>query len=254
VALRATVIAYHAVGPCPEESDRENLFVPVNDFADQMAFLARRRTVVSLETLVRGAFEARRPAVAITFDDGFRSVLREAAPILRQRGFPATVFVPTGWMGRRGPWYDIAGCESEVMSESELREVEAMGIQIASHGHEHVDLGRATASEVEADISTSMRVLTDVLGRQPSYLAYPWGRNSQAAREAAAAAGFEAAFSIDVPHEGQYAFARVGITRVDGPLMFALKTSGRYLALRRSRVLSAAYAGVRPLVRRRPRS
>jgi peptidoglycan/xylan/chitin deacetylase (PgdA/CDA1 family) len=246
---RGTVIAYHAIGPCPEAIDRENLFVPVDSFAAQMAYLARRRVVVPLESLVRGEVSAGRPAVAITFDDGFRSVLTTAAPILRRHGFPATVFVPTGWLGRRGPWYEAPGCEVEVMDQPQLREAEQLGIEIASHGHDHLDLEQATRAEAEADIAASVQALTALLDRPPRYLAYPWGRSSKAAREAAAAAGFDAAFSIDLPYGGPYALARVGITRLDGPIVFALKTSGRYAALRRSPLVSRAYALVRPVVR-----
>jgi peptidoglycan/xylan/chitin deacetylase (PgdA/CDA1 family) len=244
----ATVIAYHAVGPCPRSVDRENLFVTEDSFARQMAYLSRRRAVIPLESIVRGELPAGPPAVAITFDDGFRSVLTTAAPILRRHGFPATVFVPTGWLGRRGPWYDAPGCEVEVMDESELREAERLGIELASHGHDHLDLEQATPAEAKADIAASFEALSALSGRPPRYLAYPWGRSSQAARKAAAEAGFDAAFSIDVPHSGVYAFARVGITRLDGSLVFALKTSGRYQAVRRSPLVSGAYSLVRPIV------
>jgi peptidoglycan/xylan/chitin deacetylase (PgdA/CDA1 family) len=251
VRTNGTVIAYHAVAPCPESADPGNLYMPVERFEEQMAYLARRRAVVPLEAIVRGT--APRGSLAITFDDGFRSVLTNAVPILREHGFHATVFVPTGWLGRRAAWYDIHGCEVEVMDESELLEAEQLGIEIASHGHEHLDLERATAAEAEADIAASVEALTGLVGRPPRFLAYPWGRSSEAARQAASAAGFDAAFSIDVPHDGRYAYARVGIARHDGSRTFALKTSGRYLALRRSPVVAGAYSLVKPFVRGRRR-
>ena len=36
----------------------------------------------------------------IAFDDGYASVLREAAPVLAEHGFGAIVFVTTGLVGR----------------------------------------------------------------------------------------------------------------------------------------------------------
>jgi peptidoglycan/xylan/chitin deacetylase (PgdA/CDA1 family) len=251
VAGRATVIAYHAVGDCPRAVDRENLFVSAESFAAQMRYLARRRTVIPLESLVGGRLPPRRKAVAITFDDGFRNVLTVAAPILHEHGFTATVFVPTGFLGRRSAWYDIPSCEMEVMDESELLQLERFGIEIASHGHGHLDLEHATAAEAEADIAASVETLTALVGRPPRYLAYPWGRSSEATRQAVVAAGFDAAFSLDVPHDGRYAYARVGITGLDGLGTFALKTSGRYLALRRSPFLASAYSLVKPFLRGR---
>ena len=42
-------------------------------------------------------------AVAITFDDAFRSVIELALPILSRAGFPATVFAPTAFIGTEEP-------------------------------------------------------------------------------------------------------------------------------------------------------
>ena len=41
--------------------------------------------------------------MAITFDDGYRSVLELALPILEELGVPATLFVPTDYIGSERP-------------------------------------------------------------------------------------------------------------------------------------------------------
>jgi peptidoglycan/xylan/chitin deacetylase (PgdA/CDA1 family) len=239
-----TIIAYHAIGSCAPADDPDNLFLPTRIFEQQMDYLARKRTVVSLDDIVRGTFPRNgKPAVAITFDDGSRSVLTEAGPCLQRLGFPATVFVPTKWIGQRSGWYDPAGCETAIMNEDELREAELIGISVESHGPE----------DAHEDLSTSIEVLRNVIGRTPRYLAYPYGWYSDTAEEAAARY-FEASFSIDKAHGGPYAFERVGITRLDGMLLFAVKTSGRYIRWRRSRLGSAGYALARPLVPRRAKT
>ena len=63
-----------------------------------MSFLRRHRHVVSLADMLEGRLPRGRPAVAITFDDGYRSVLTNAAPILSRLGLVATMFVPTKWI------------------------------------------------------------------------------------------------------------------------------------------------------------
>jgi peptidoglycan/xylan/chitin deacetylase (PgdA/CDA1 family) len=250
---RATVIAYHAVSDCPPAADAEHIYVAPKLFERHMAFLARRRRVLPLESVVRGAVGPGRPAVAITFDDAFRSVLTEAAPILGRHGFPATVFVPTAWLGRRVTWYAPAGCEAEVMDEPDLRALEQLGVSVESHGHEHADLSRFDGEEARRDLKASADRLAEILGRPPRYVAYPWGRSSPAARDAARSAGFEAAFEVDSPADGRFALARVGVTRLDGRALYALKTSGLYPHLRRSRVARGAYTAARPVIRRRAR-
>jgi O-antigen/teichoic acid export membrane protein/peptidoglycan/xylan/chitin deacetylase (PgdA/CDA1 family) len=253
-AQAGTIIAYHAVGSCAPAHDPNNLFMPTHMFEEQMEYLARNRTVVPLADIVHGALPQNgRAAVAITFDDGYSNVLTEAGPCLERHGFPAAVFVPTKWIGQRGGWDGAAGCETVIMTTEELRSAERIGISVESHGHGHIDLGTASAAEAQEDLSRSIDVLREILGHSPRYFAYPYGWYSEIAEEAAARC-FEAAFSIDEPHGGTHAFERVGITRLDGMLVFALKTSGHYIRWRRSRLGSAGYALARPLVPRRAKS
>jgi peptidoglycan/xylan/chitin deacetylase (PgdA/CDA1 family) len=250
LARPATILVYHAVGPCPRGSDPENLFLPTEVFAWQMSFLARYRVVVTLEAAVAGALPTRRPAVAITFDDAYRSVLTNAAPILRRRRFPATVFVPTGSLGRRAEWHEAPGCQLDVMTAEELVEARDAGLEIESHGARHLDLGRAPAAEVERDLGEASAALERILGRPPRLLAYPYGSTSETAQAVAAAGGYAAAFTVDAPEGGPYARARVGVTGLDGRLAYALKTSGRYMRWRHSPLAYGTYRLVRPLVRR----
>ncbi len=253
-ARAGTIIAYHAVGSCAPAEDPGNLFMPTRVFEQHMDYLARNRTVVPLDDVVRETLPPLgKPAVAITFDDGYRSVLTEAGPCLERFGFPATVFVPTKWIGRRSDWYQPKSCDTVIMTADELRQAERIGISVESHGHSHIDLGTAGPADADADLGASFQVLQEVLGRKPRYLAYPYGRYSETA-ECTAERYFEASFSIDMPHGGRHAFERVGITRLDGMLLFAVKTSGRYLRWRRSRLGSAGYALARPLVPRRAKS
>jgi len=248
---RATVIAYHAVGDCPSDDDPYNMFVSPRQFRRQMAFLARWRSVVALDALLAGDIPRKRPAVAITFDDGYRSVLTEASPVLHAYGFPATVFVPTAFVGRRSEWLPPSSCSLEIMLPEELREAEDLGIAVESHGHAHIDFLRAGRAEAEFDLRASIEGLAGIVARRPRYLAYPFGPSSPEARAAAEDCGFDAAFSIDALEEGPYARERVQITPLDGLLAFALKTSGRYLARRHSVLGSRATSLVRPLRRKR---
>lgn len=92
---RLAVLAYHGV----DDADR---------FARHMDHLMRTGNPVTLEETLL-AFEGRGPlpqrAVLITFDDGHRSVLDVAMPILRERGLPAVAFVVAGVVGSSRPFW-----------------------------------------------------------------------------------------------------------------------------------------------------
>ena len=58
----------------------------------------------AIERLYAGSLPPR--AAAITFDDGYANNLTHAAPVLRERGLPATVFVATGYLNGGRMWND----------------------------------------------------------------------------------------------------------------------------------------------------
>lgn len=94
-ARRLTVLAYHGVG----DADR---------FQRQLDHLARTMRPVSLDQVIEattGRAELPRRAVLITFDDGERSVLETAAPLLRERGLPAVAFVVAGLLDTDEPFW-----------------------------------------------------------------------------------------------------------------------------------------------------
>ena len=140
----------------------------------------RHRHVVSLTELwpAEGRAEGP-PIVALSFDDGYRSVLTEVLPVLRRHRLPATVFVPTRWIGDLNHWSAGHPCYPlPLLSESELREVDAAGISVESHGHAHIELSTVSEDIVRQDLQASVEILERLVGRRPRYLAYPFGTHS----------------------------------------------------------------------------
>ena len=79
-------------------------------FESHLQVLKKEFKVVSLPDIVREIRDKGRledNCVAITFDDGYQSFYRLAFPLLRKYDFPATVFLPTDFVGnRRMFWWD----------------------------------------------------------------------------------------------------------------------------------------------------
>jgi len=110
---RVAILCYHSVvdRPLPPWVAAGGLHVPIDRFRQQMAFLARRYRVISLEDFVEltrgGARHVPVRGVVLTFDDGYANNLTVAAPILAEFGFPATMFLSTSYIGRGGLyWWD----------------------------------------------------------------------------------------------------------------------------------------------------
>ena len=97
------ILGYHRVGAF--RGDHVPTISP-DVFARQLALLARGRyRVVGLDE-VAACLDRGRPiprrSVVITFDDGYEETHSVAWPLLKQFGFPATVFVTPGEVGWPG--------------------------------------------------------------------------------------------------------------------------------------------------------
>ncbi len=104
---RIAVLMYHRV--YETSVDPWGTCVSPANFDQQMEYLSRRHTVLSVSRLVGLLAAGRLPkrAVALTFDDGYRDNLSTAKPVLERWDLPATFFVPTGLMeGSREFWWD----------------------------------------------------------------------------------------------------------------------------------------------------
>ena len=99
------VLMYHSVSDAPAASTRA-LSVRPAEFGAQLCYLRRQ----GFTGLTFGELGQRRrtgqpfPArpIVLTFDDGYADLIEEALPIMIEHGFPATVFVTTGWLRDAG--------------------------------------------------------------------------------------------------------------------------------------------------------
>lgn len=87
------------------------IFMKPESFRRRMAWLARSGyPVLPLGAAVDGLYAASLPTcpVCITIDDGWYGTYRHMAPVLKELGLPATVYVCTGEVDTQLPVFDIA--------------------------------------------------------------------------------------------------------------------------------------------------
>ena len=174
----AVVLAYHHV----DSKTPPSTSVTRAEFRRHMAYLDEHGfTVLALgdiaDRLERGA-PIPDGAVAITFDDAYESVLTNAAPELKKRGWPFTVFVTTDAVDQGLNPY---------LSWDQLREIIRYGGEIGNHSarHEHMIRGRTSGSdsvwkrEQTSDIRKAQRRIKDELDVVPTLFAFPYGEYNQ---------------------------------------------------------------------------
>jgi len=104
-------------------------------FAEQMDMLGRLTTPVRLDQ--PGALHGPTRWSAVTFDDAFQNVVDNALPELEERKIPATIFVPSGFLGKQAGWMDRAGVSNRVMTADVMRSLSPELATIGSHTVTH---------------------------------------------------------------------------------------------------------------------
>jgi len=188
-----------------------------------------------------------RRTLAVTFDDGFLSVLDRAEPILTKLGLAGTVFVPTAFMERRQPlawngtrrWADTPFAnELRGMNWDDLGSLADRGWEIGSHTCTHprlteLDAGTAYAQLLESRLECERR-----LGTRCTALAYPYGDVDDGVADAAREAGYAAGarLSSSLTPRGPLQWRRVGIYHGDARLRFRLKSNAAIRRIRATRL------------------
>jgi len=123
----------------------------------------------------------------VTFDDGEQSQSRNALPLLRERGIAATYFVNPG----------LAGTEPKFLTWEQLKELQAAGHSIQSHGWSHKFLISCSDAELAQELGGSRETLQDKLGAAVEEISVPGGRWDQRVIEACARAGYKRVYVSD---------------------------------------------------------
>ncbi|MFE1309953.1 polysaccharide deacetylase family protein [Streptomyces sp. NPDC058755] len=245
------ILMYHAVASAPNDATRP-LSVAPEAFAEQMALIGDLGltpvTTADLATRWRSGRPLPERPLLITFDDGYEGVHRHALPVLAKHGFPATLFVSTGWI--RGA-YDTGGGLDAMLDWQQVRDLAGTGIEIGGHSHSHPQLDQLDDAALRAELVRSTEIVTDELGARPVSFAYPYGYSSRRVRVAVREAGYGQALAVGNGlarrRQGPYALQRVTVRRGTDVKEFERLLQGRAIArnFAKDRALTKGYALVR---------
>jgi peptidoglycan/xylan/chitin deacetylase (PgdA/CDA1 family) len=169
--------------------------------AHMQALKDARLEVISMERYLawrRGEKDIPDPAVLLTFDDGWKSVHALALPVLKEFGYPFTIFLYKNYVNGGG----------RALTTAEIRELMANGATVGSHSVSHPyppefrRRAKGPPAEYEAWLETEFKVskefLESLLGVEVRTFAYPGGFYSpEMARKGREVWGYEALFTCN---------------------------------------------------------
>ena len=172
-AGHVNILVYHHVA----ENTPTSTSVSTAQFREHLQlFKDEGFTVISLsQALTSVANKAPLPdkAIAISFDDGYRNIYDNAWPLLKEFGYPFTIFVATD---------AIDNHYADMLTWDQLRQMKEQGVTIANHSTDHGYLVRSTdrgdtwKATTLANIEQAQARLETELGNSvPRWFAYPYG-------------------------------------------------------------------------------
>ncbi|GAA1096975.1 polysaccharide deacetylase family protein [Kitasatospora arboriphila] len=195
------VFLYHSVSEDPPDWIAPYTVSP-KTFREQLDRIADAGlTVVPLRRLVaalHGGPALPANAAVLTFDDGFADFYWTVAPILTERGLPATLYVTVGAI--HPPGGEPTGSllpDSRMLNWRQVGTLDAVGVEIGGHSQTHAQLDTVYGQRRTDEIVGSKKRLEDAIGHPATAFAYPHGYSSPAVRRQVRAAGWTSATAVE---------------------------------------------------------
>jgi peptidoglycan/xylan/chitin deacetylase (PgdA/CDA1 family) len=164
--------------------------------------------------------------LAITFDDGWKSIFTIAAPVLREFQIPSTLFVATGLVDDPSDWH-----RSRMLTWEEIVDLSETGMEIGSHSISHPDFRKIDDERIVDELITSRIRLKSRLGLAINGFAIPFGQSNNwtsFAHRAALQAGYELIYAQAENTRPPGTIARTFVTSMDDERIFDALLQGAF--------------------------
>ncbi|HTD47392.1 MAG TPA: polysaccharide deacetylase family protein [bacterium] len=198
---RVVILCYHSVSTASFAS------ATPQEFEQHLRWLRTHCEIVPFRRAAEtaGGPPGDRPAVAITFDDGYADNYEYAFPLLQSYEVPATFFLTAGLLERHPRVVErfqtlYHARDIRPLEWAQVREMRSAGMEFGAHTYSHPNLRRLTRSAAETELRQSKAILEDHLSERVGAMAYPFGiprrHFTPETMDLAAAAGYDCAAAI----------------------------------------------------------
>lgn len=184
------VLYYHSVLPDSEVTTPNEVTISPEKLKAELELVKNlgytTLTISELNDYLNKKIEISEKSIVITFDDGYTDNYIHAFPILKELDMKATIFMISSQID-----------SGYYMSADQLKEMQDYGIDIESHTANHVYLDTLSYNEQLKELTDSKKRLEEVLGKEVTSIAYPYGNYNEDTIKAAEAAGYTLGFTTN---------------------------------------------------------
>jgi peptidoglycan/xylan/chitin deacetylase (PgdA/CDA1 family) len=175
---RAAIFLHHRVN----DYSKDVLTADTETFAAQLIAISKRYPCASTKHLadcVRNKRPLRATTVAIHFDDCYRDVLTNGAPILKALGISACAFISSGYVDTERQFaHDLSKFPFTFPNfrSSDIQQWISLGFEVGAHTVNHVRLSESTPDVARYEIVECGRALAEITGQTIDLFSFPFGR------------------------------------------------------------------------------
>ncbi len=213
-------LTYHSVNNIKNNLTSKIYQLDEKEFIDHINFLTDKNIIFKKPS---NLFEEERGCL-ITFDDGYKSIIKNATHFLNQKNIPYILFV----------------CPSKLLSNSkdymsliELKELVKMeNVYVGSHSYNHIKLNELEEKKIISELKDSKNFLEQKLSVEVNTISYPFGaiddRVLKIAKETGYKFGFSTKFDFIKKEYNKLNLPRVDVWDGDNVYNFKNKVIGKW--------------------------
>jgi peptidoglycan/xylan/chitin deacetylase (PgdA/CDA1 family) len=181
---QVTILCYHSI-----DTDGWDFSVAPNDFKKQVKFLAKNYKFITLKELqdfLAGKLSITKPSILITFDDGYKNILKIKTFVKSLNIRPAVFLIGD----TKNANYSELATRREFLNKNDVFALTKNGWAVGSHTSTHPDLLKLSPPAIKQEITGSKKSLEKNLGIKIKYIAYPRGKYDKTILNTAKKAGY----------------------------------------------------------------
>lgn len=188
--ISAPVLMYHHVENMAKANadGHGGLTVSPEFFDSQMKYLIDNGyKIISADELIADLFNNTRPGkvAIVTLDDGYEDNFQNAFPVAKKYGAHLNIMLATGLLEN-----------NDFMKWTEIKEMADSGlVSFGNHTWSHYSLPNGTNEKIDMEIGTAEKQIQEHTGKNPDFIAWPWGSYDNRTIAGARLSGIKAGFS-----------------------------------------------------------
>src|SRR6266568_7925719 len=185
------IISYHSVA-----NDTWRFSISEEEIKKQVIYLQNNFAIITLKSLVsylQGEKEITKPSVIITFDDGYKDILK-LKPFFAEQKITPTLFVLSD---TKHPNISEMKTKRPFLTIKEIQTLKNNGWEIGCHSATHANLSTLSLQKLGKEVSGAKKELEKNLGFSIPYFAYPRGQYNQAVLKEVKKAQYQLGLTMD---------------------------------------------------------